>query len=140
MIRLLLSVFIASLLFTGCGKRTPGPADSYRQFHKSLTKFAREPWATYRRQAFAMLSTPDQEHFQKQADALNAKLPQGVLPLEADQLLRVGSLKTSKPIDTIDVVEATADQATLSIAQGDTASTVTMVLEGAAWRVRLLTP
>ena len=103
MFRFALIALAAVFLVTsaGCGKKQPGPDKTFKQFHATLQKYARTPSPYYREQAFAMLSKHSRDRLEAMAKEVNAKLPEGAAPLQADQMLQVRELRFSSDIDSI---------------------------------------
>ncbi len=145
MMRLSPVLLIATLLTTGCGNKKPTPESVYRQFHRSMTKYAREPYPGYRSQAYELLSEPSKALFKAQAEKVNASLPEGVKKLEPDQLLRVRHLTFDAPIKEVDTLEPVDDRVELEVTYetgkdepAREPSRVSMIREADGWRVDLV--
>ena len=93
------------LTLPGCGRRAPTPEDTFRSFHQSLVRYARSGHPAYQAQAYALLTQDSQDALSARAEAVNRSLPEGVEPLEPNEMLQVLSLTVDKGIDDISVEE-----------------------------------
>ncbi len=140
MTRLASLCVLALLLTAGCGRKKATPEAVYRQFHRSLTKYARDRHPTYRNQAYALLSKESKDRFEARAKAVNATLPEGVAKLQASQLLRVRHLRFNSEIDKIEALEPSGDEIELDVTVADEVKRVKLVREAEGWRIVLFAP
>jgi hypothetical protein len=137
---LLLGLCLLALVFqTGCSKKA-SPDKTYRAFHGSLAKYARIGHPAYRAQAFEMLTEDSKKRLTDLADHVNKTLPEGVPPVEPNEMLQVAHVVLDAPITSIEYDEAGDGQVEVRAIVGDVTSSVKMRLEEGKWRVVLFAP
>lgn len=133
----LLLAAAAALLVGGCGKRPASPETVYRQFFDSMVKYSRQPFPLHQKSAHDLLSRSSQERLSKDAEAVNATLPEGMPRLNPFELLVTRRARLGTAIRSVVVANDTPDRVVLEVTYDQGVDRVTLVMEGGVWRVDL---
>lgn len=124
----------------GCSKSDPTPEQAYKQFHKGMTKYAREPYPGYRMQAWERLSSSSQAQLEERAKAINERLPDGIDEVSPDSLIRVRRLRFDVEIEEMKRIAESAERVELEVRYKSGSDRVVLVLEDDLWKVDLFAP
>ncbi len=104
-------------------------------------QYGRSGHGGYRDRAYEQLSKASRAHFEERAEAINAKLPEGIDPVRPEQLLELGRLIADAEVDEILVDgDDSSDAVVVSMRQGDHTDRLRVVREGSAWKVDIFGP
>ncbi len=132
-------VLVGLLGMPACAEDAPntlGPEATFKAFFNACWLHAQDQFQSDRSKAYALLDRASQSALEERAAALQKADPTGKT-IAPHELMMVSSLPLGTPIQRIEIVEESADAATLQIQFGEGEATAALVREEGIWRVSL---